>query len=79
MHWCFWYGVDPGAVSAPRASTIIFADCTPGNYFCGWCPFTNPVAGVDYRHNDKSFAAVFCDGHAEAKKATTQQDWDASR
>jgi prepilin-type N-terminal cleavage/methylation domain-containing protein/prepilin-type processing-associated H-X9-DG protein len=77
--WCFWYGVVPAAVARP-CDTIIFADCTPGKYYCaGGATFSDPVVDVDYRHNDKSFGAVFCDGHAEARKNTTRQDWDASK
>jgi prepilin-type N-terminal cleavage/methylation domain-containing protein len=75
---CFWYGIQGEAVCRPCA-TIIFADCTPGNYYCGWCPFTNPVAGVNYRHPGPSFGAAFCDAHAESKTTTTQLDWDASQ
>jgi prepilin-type N-terminal cleavage/methylation domain-containing protein/prepilin-type processing-associated H-X9-DG protein len=76
---CFWYGVKALAVNRP-SQTIIFADCTPGKYYCGGGnSFSNPVVDVDYRHVGKSFAAVFCDGHAEPKTTTTQQDWDASQ
>lgn len=76
---CFWYGVRLGAVRRP-SETIIFADCTPGKYYCGGgTTFTDPVVDVDYRHRNKSFGAVFCDGHAESKTRTTQRDWDASQ
>jgi len=75
---CFWYGVR--LVNVPRPSgTILIADCTPGNYWCGGgSNFTSPVVGVDYRHQGNSFCAVYCDGHAAQLTQTTQQDWDAS-
>jgi len=76
---CFWYGVNPSAVRRP-SEIIIFADCTPGDYWCGsGSRLTYPVAYVDYRHCNKSFCAAFCDGHAEPKTATTQLDWDVSQ
>jgi prepilin-type N-terminal cleavage/methylation domain-containing protein len=76
---CFWYGVKAGAVPRP-ADTIIFADCTPGKYYCGGgSTFKEPVPDVDHRHPKNSFVAVFCDGHAETKTKTQQSDWDASK
>jgi prepilin-type N-terminal cleavage/methylation domain-containing protein/prepilin-type processing-associated H-X9-DG protein len=76
---CFWYGVNWGAVKRP-SQTILFADCTPGKYYCGGgSTFKDPVVDVDYRHMGKNFGAVFCDGHAEPKTTTTRQDWDASQ
>jgi prepilin-type N-terminal cleavage/methylation domain-containing protein/prepilin-type processing-associated H-X9-DG protein len=76
---CFWYGVSTVAVKRP-AETILLADCTPGKYYVGGGNrFREPVPGVDYRHTDGSFNAVFCDGHAETLKETTQEDWDASQ
>ena len=76
---CFWYGVKSTAVRRP-SETILFADCTPGKYYCGGgSTFTDPVVDVDYRHPNKSFNAVFCDGHAERRTTTTQRDWDASQ
>jgi prepilin-type N-terminal cleavage/methylation domain-containing protein/prepilin-type processing-associated H-X9-DG protein len=76
---CFWYGVKAGQVRVP-AQTILFADCTPGKYYCGGgSSFTNPVADVDYRHPKRSFAAAYCDGHVEGKTACTQAEWDASK
>jgi prepilin-type N-terminal cleavage/methylation domain-containing protein/prepilin-type processing-associated H-X9-DG protein len=76
---CFWYGVNPGAVKRP-SQTIIFADCTPGKYYCGGgATFHDPVTDVDYRHMGKWFGAVFCDGHAEPRQKTDQSDWDASQ
>ena len=76
---CFWYGVKAGAVARP-SDTIIFADCTPGKYYCGGgSTFKDPVVDVDYRHSPKSFVAVFGDGHAETKNRTQQSDWDASK
>jgi prepilin-type processing-associated H-X9-DG protein len=75
--YCFWYGVSATDVRQP-SRVILIADCTPGKYYCGGGrKFKDPVADVDYRHNG-SFCAVFCDGHADALKATTQSDWDAS-
>lgn len=76
--YCFWYEVKASNVSRP-AETIIFADCTPGKYYCGWNPWREPVNGVDYRHVNNSFCAAFCDGHVEALTDTTEQLWDASR
>jgi prepilin-type N-terminal cleavage/methylation domain-containing protein/prepilin-type processing-associated H-X9-DG protein len=77
--YCFWYGV--GATAVRQASRVIlFADCTPGKYYCGGgSTFTDPVKDVDYRHPGGSFCAVFCDGHAESLTQTTQDQWDASR
>jgi len=76
--YCFWYGVAGGDVRRP-SRVILIADCTPGKYYCGGGKkFKDPVPGVDYRHTGGAFCAVFCDGHAEALKATTQSDWDAS-
>lgn len=76
---CFWYGVRPNVVSRP-CETIIFADCTPGKYYCGGgSTFTQPVVDVDYRHLNKNFSAAFCDGHAEVLTQTTQRYWDASQ
>jgi len=75
----FWYGVKATRVHFP-AQTIIFADCTPGKYYCGGGnSFTNPVVDVDYRHPKKSFVAAYCDGHVEAKTVCTQAEWDASK
>ncbi|NLX59285.1 MAG: type II secretion system protein [Phycisphaerae bacterium] len=76
---CFWYGVSTIAVKRP-AETILLADCTPGRYYVGGGNrFREPVPGVDYRHSDGGFNAVFCDGHAETLKETTREDWDASQ
>lgn len=76
---CFWYGVKGDDVARPGA-TIIFADCTPGKYYCGGGgAFSEPVVDVDYRHLDGSFCATFCDGHAEKLIGTTKTDWDASQ
>ena len=76
---CFWYGVRAGDVRRP-GGTILFADCTPGKYYCGGgSAFSEPVVDVDYRHLHGGFCAVFCDGHAEARASTKQEDWDASR
>lgn len=76
---CFWYGVRAQRVLRP-SMVIIFADCTPGKYYCGGGSiFTNPVVDVDYRHSKKSFVAVFCDGHTDTKIQTQQSDWDASK
>ena len=76
--YCFWYGVAAGDVRRP-SRVILLADCTPGKYYCGGGrKFKDPVTDVDYRHAGGAFCAVFCDGHAEALTATTQNDWDAS-
>jgi prepilin-type N-terminal cleavage/methylation domain-containing protein/prepilin-type processing-associated H-X9-DG protein len=75
----FWYGVKAAAVARP-SDTIIFADCTPGKYYCGGgSKFKEPVVDVDYRHPKKSFVAAFGDGHVETKTKTQQSDWDASK
>ncbi len=75
---CFWYTVQASAVARP-ASTIIFADCTPGLYYVGGGNnFSEPVNHVDYRHND-GFNAAFCDGHVEWRSKTTKDEWDASQ
>ena len=76
---CFWYGVKADAVRRP-GETILFADCTPGKYYCGGGgTFAQPVVDVDYRHLNKSFSAAFCDGHADTRQETRQLDWDASQ
>jgi len=76
--YCFWYGVKVGNVRHP-SGTIIFADCTPGKYYCGGGnSFTNPVVDVDYRHPKRSFVADYCDGHAEYRTTTLKGEWDAS-
>lgn len=76
---CFWYGVKLQNVPRP-AGTILIADCTPGKYYCGGGgTFAEPVVDVDYRHQGKSFCAIYCDGHAAQLTKTTQQDWDASQ
>jgi len=80
----FWDSdLDRTAVGCP-ATVILFADCTPGKYYCGTTynvpsAFRHPVANVDYRHNNGSFNAAFCDGHAETRTETTQKDWDPSQ
>jgi prepilin-type N-terminal cleavage/methylation domain-containing protein/prepilin-type processing-associated H-X9-DG protein len=76
---CFWYGVKASRVRVP-SDTIIYADCTPGLYYCGGgSSFTNPVVAVDYRHPKKSFVAAYCDGHVVAKTICTKAEWDASK
>jgi prepilin-type N-terminal cleavage/methylation domain-containing protein/prepilin-type processing-associated H-X9-DG protein len=76
---CFWYGVKSDRIHFP-SGTIIFADCTPGLYYCGGgSSFTNPVVYVDYRHPKKSFVAAYCDGHVEAKTTSSKDEWDASK
>ena len=75
----FWYGIKASRITVP-ANTIIFADCTPGKYYCGGGgSFTNPVVDVDYRHPKKSFVAAYCDGHVAARTTTTKEEWDASK
>ncbi len=77
--YCFWYGLRAAAVQRP-AQTIIFADCTPGKYYCGGGSFfTNPIVDVDYRHSRKSFVAGFCDGHIEIKARCLEQEWNAGQ
>ncbi len=76
---CFWYGVKASRIQFP-SGTIIFADCTPGKYYCGGgSAFTNPVVDVDYRHPKKGFVAAYCDGHVEAKTTSSKEEWDASK
>ncbi len=76
---CFWYPVRVAAVRRP-AATILCADCTPGNYFCGGgSRFEQPVPGVAYRHPGGRFGALFCDGHAALLGDTRQEHWDASQ
>ena len=76
---CFWYPVAAYDVAHTNA-VILFADCTPGNYWCGGGnTFSDPVPGVDYRHLNGTFNAVYCDGHAESRTTTTQRDWDAAQ
>lgn len=75
----FWYGVKPAAVARP-SGTILFADCTPGKYYCGGGNvFLQPVPDVDHRHFKQSFVAGYCDGHVENLTTTQQTDWDASQ
>jgi len=72
---CFWYGVKANVISRPSV-TIIYADCTPGLYYCGGgSTFTNPVVAVDYRHLGGSFVTTCCDGHTESRRLTQQSDW----
>lgn len=76
---CFWYGVKPELVRR-TSEIIIFADCTPGKYYCGGgSVFSEPVVDVAYRHMNQTFCAAFCDGHVETRKATTQPNWDVSQ
>ena len=76
---CFWYTVPRRNVTR-TSGVILFADCTPGNYWCGGGGmFSDPVPGVDYRHLGGSFNAVYCDGHGETRTNTTKTDWDASQ
>ena len=61
------------------SQVILFADCTPGKYYCGGgSTFSTPVPNVDYRHSG-SFNVVYCDGHVETKTDTTQREWDAAQ
>ncbi len=77
--YCFWYGVNFSEIRHPSA-TIFIADCTPGKYYCGGGgTFSDPVVDVDYRHNGRSFSALYCDGHVESKTRTAKNDWDASQ
>jgi prepilin-type processing-associated H-X9-DG protein len=75
----FWYGVRANRVVRP-SGLILFADCTPGKYYCGGGgDFREPVVDVDYRHPRASFVAVFCDGHVETRIRTHRLEWDASQ
>ena len=77
--YCFWYGVKADSVRRPSA-TIMYADCTPGKYYCGGgTTFKDPVVDVGYRHMQQSFNAAYCDGHADGRTRTAQYDWDASK
>lgn len=76
---CFWYSVADINVRRSK-DVILFADCTPGDYWCGsGSQFADPVPYVDYRHKSGTFNVVYCDGHAESRTETTQKDWDASQ
>jgi prepilin-type N-terminal cleavage/methylation domain-containing protein len=76
---CFWYGVNQSSVRHP-SSTIIYADCTPGDYWCGsGSSFINPVPYVNYRHPKNGFVATYCDVHVEYKTITAKNEWDASQ
>jgi prepilin-type N-terminal cleavage/methylation domain-containing protein/prepilin-type processing-associated H-X9-DG protein len=77
---CFWYPfVRSYDVRAP-SRVILFADCTPGKYYCGsGSRFTDPVPNVAYRHLGGTFNVVYCDGHAESRTDTVQSDWDAAQ
>jgi type II secretory pathway pseudopilin PulG len=82
----FWNGVKIHHVNRP-SQTILFADCTPGLFYCGDpagvfpdpVPDDYQVLDVDYRHVNDSFCVAFADGHAEVLTATTQEQWDASQ
>ncbi len=77
--FCFWYGVRMDRIKRPQG-VIIFADCTPGKYYCGGGnQYYEPIPDVDYRHHDRRFNVVFCDGHAEARKTSRRLEWDASQ
>ena len=55
---CFWYTVNRRSVTC-SSHVILFADATPGNYWCGGGgKFSDPVPGVDYRHLSGTFNAV---------------------
>ena len=74
---CFWYGALKQDRVVHPSDVIIFADCTPGKYYCGGgSTFTNPVVDVAYRHPNNGFVGAFCDGHAEAKRLTEQRNWN---
>ena len=46
---CFWYSV-PRINVQSTSHVILFADCTPGNYWCGGGrTFSDPVPCADYR------------------------------
>lgn len=75
--YSFWYGVKASRLRAP-GKTIVFADCTPGKYYCGGgSSFTNPIVDVDYRHPNKTFVSAYGDGHVEVKTLCTREEWDA--
>ncbi len=76
---CFWYGVKRFDVAYPER-VILFADSTGGDFWVGGGGvLRNPVPCVDYRHLGSVFNAVYCDGHAEGRTTTTQQDWNAAQ
>ena len=76
----FWYPVSRDAVHR-TSGVILVGDCTPGKMQCGndVATFGNPIQYVDYRHANKCFNVVYCDGHAEARTDTVQSDWDAKQ
>jgi prepilin-type processing-associated H-X9-DG protein len=75
--YSFWYGVKASQLRAP-GRTIVFADCTPGKYYCGGgSSFTNPIVDVDYRHPNRTFVSAYGDGHVEVKTLCTREEWDA--
>ena len=84
--YSFWNGVKIYRVKRP-SQTILFADCTPGLFYCGDpadvfpdpVPDDYQVMDVEYRHMANSFCAAFADGHAEALTDTTKKHWDASQ
>lgn len=74
----FWYPVRSPCVQS-TSQVILFADCTPGKYYCGGgSTFRTPVPNVDYRHSG-SVNVLFCDGHVETRGETAQRDWDAAQ
>jgi prepilin-type N-terminal cleavage/methylation domain-containing protein/prepilin-type processing-associated H-X9-DG protein len=77
---CFWYPFVKSYDVHRPSQVILFADCTPGKYYCGGgSTFKTPVPDVDYRHLGQMFNAVYCDGHAESRTDTAQTDWDAAQ
>jgi prepilin-type N-terminal cleavage/methylation domain-containing protein/prepilin-type processing-associated H-X9-DG protein len=77
---CFWYPFVRSYDVRSPSRVILFADCTPGKYYCGsGSNFTDPVPNVAYRHLGGTFNVVYCDGHAESRTDTVQSDWDAAQ
>ena len=82
----FFYGVKAYDVVHPNR-VILYADTSGAyNYYCGTTllpprqSFSEPVPNVDYsRHPGGVFNAVYCDGHADSRTTTTQQDWDSGQ
>jgi prepilin-type N-terminal cleavage/methylation domain-containing protein/prepilin-type processing-associated H-X9-DG protein len=77
--YCFWYHVKNSRVKHTSA-TIYIVDCEPGKYYCGSSD-TYPLPYVEYRHKNKTFNALFCDGHTTDLRLgdAVQRLWDAAQ
>lgn len=72
--FCFWYGVKATNVRHP-SGTIVFADCTPGKYYCGGgSSFTNPVVDVDYRHSTRNSPTLVSNAMPHSPRISTRAD-----